>query len=261
MVLSTDKWLVWLGIRQPQGDTSVVAGLISKLRTNVGDWSAFQTLVGGTSDYSSLQADLEGAGLTTEDASRLVEEIQNSYDSFTAFSDSVASLGSYLEFQAQFGSTEGISGGGPGDDGEDVAGIRIFEEAGTSFDGVSLPQGAVEVYGTRIEFSQKSATGDLPDDPDPIQYGTLQFTPSSPEDVGFLVDAEVQITNPNSGQAVSGSVPVLRDGIVVTDKQYDLAGGASTTISYVFTAFSPKQTEVQIGQAGPKTFTFQSPYS
>lgn len=229
MALDTQEWLVWLGVKEPQTNLSEVKADIDRLKDSVGTWSDFQDLVGDSADYSDLEQKLLDAGFPSDKVDAFIDKIQDQYSGYAAFEDDVQNiLTSYTEFQSQFGNQQGLTGSRRTSDGEPVAGLRVHDESGTSFAGVSVPAGTTEIYGRRIEFSQQDASVD----PSDLTYSN-QTTDDSDNVVTVYQDITISadVSNPNAF-GVDATVPLKAGGSVISQRSIRLGANATQTVSF-----------------------------
>jgi len=250
MALDTQEWLVWLGVKEPQTNLSEVKADISRLKDSVGSWSDFQDLVSNSADYSELEQNLLGAGFPSDKVDAFLSKIQDQFSSFSAFQDEVVNtLTSYTEFQSQFGNQQGLTGSRRTEDGEPVAGLRVHDESGTSFAGVSVPAGTTEIYGRRLEFSRQAVSVE----PSDITYSN-QSTDDSDNvvSVGGDITISADVSNPN-GFGVDATVPLKESGTVIDQASTRLAGNATETVSFTLSRSNYVCLDLAIGTLSPVT--------
>jgi len=230
--LETEEWLVWLGVKEPQVNLSEMKADIDRLKDSVGDWSDFETIVSNSADYTELEHNLLNAGFPSDKVDAFISKIQDQYASYSAFQDAVVNtLTSYEEFQSQFGNQQGLTGSELTEDGEPTSGIRVHDQSGTSYAGVSVPAGTTEVFGRRIEFSQQDAAAS----PSDVTYSNF-----STDDADNVVDVyqsitfSADVTNPN-GWGIDVTVPLTEDGSVVAQKDIRLGANATQTVEFTVT--------------------------
>ena len=134
--------------------------------------------------------------------------------------------------------------------GDGAAGIRVFEQAGVTYDGYRVQAGAVEVFGNEVHFSNTGSSKQRPRPPDPRG-------PGSPDDgsgVGF-----------NAGELIGiGNLRASGDNITVgesVDITVDIANSGNYTEKVGVTLFasddgSEKDTLVVVGPGGETSHTF-----
>jgi len=250
MALDTQEWLVWLGVKEPQTNLSEVKADIDRLKDNVGTWSDFQDLVSNSADYSELEQNLLDAGFPSDKVDAFIDKIQDQYSSYAAFQDDVVNvLTSFTEFQSQFGNQQGLTGSRRTADGEPVAGLRVHDESGTSFAGVSVPAGTTEIYGRRIEFSQQDASVD----PSDLTYSN-QSTDDSDNVVNVYQDITISadVSNPN-GFGVDATVPLKAGGTVIDQENTRLGANATQTVSFTLSRSDYVCLDLAVGTLSPVT--------
>ena len=250
MALTTQEWLVWLGVQEPQVDLSVIQADIDRLKDSVGEWTDFETLVENSTDYADLEQNLIDAGFDAAKVENFISKIQDEYSSFSEFQGNVVDdLNGYDEFRAQFGNTQGLTGSELTEDGEPTAGIRVHDQAGTSYAGVSVPAGTTEVFGRRIEFSQQDAAAD----PEDVTYANL--TSDDPDNVATVfstITVSADVTNPN-GWGVDVTIPLKLDGSVEQQEAIRLGANETRTVSFDVTEQDYVCYEASIGTTAPIT--------
>jgi len=250
MALDTQEWLVWLGVKEPQTNLSEVKADIDRLKDSVGAWTKFQNLVSNSADYSELEQNLLNEGFPSDKVDAFIDKIKDQYSSYSSFQDDVVNtLTSYTEFQAQFGNQQGLTGARLTEDGEPVAGIRVHDESGTSFAGVSVPAGTAEIFGRRVEFSQQDASVD----PSGLTYSS-QSTDDSDNvlNVGQNVTISADVSNPN-GFGVDATVPLTADGTVIDQQNIRLGANATQTVSFTVSRSGYVCLDLAIGTLTPVT--------
>lgn len=247
MALDTAEWLVWLGIKQPQVSLNEIRNDIEVLKEEIGTFSDFQTLVDNAADYPALQTDLENAGMPAAQAGAFIEKIQQAFTDFSSFETQTLALSSYLEFQSQFDSQSGLTGNRLTDQGEPAAGIRVHDNPGVSYSGVSVPAGTTEIYGNRIEFSEQALASVAPS-----AVGYANFTSDDPDDVvvfGKDITFSADVQNPN-GFGVSVNVPFKEDGAVRSSRTLRLAANASQSVAFTVSYSTSQCHDYTIGNSG-----------
>lgn len=246
MALETQEWLVWLGVKEPQVSLSEIKSDIDRLKDSVGTWEDFQDIVSNSADYTELENNLVNAGFPSDKVDAFISKLQDQFDSYSDFQSTVSGLTSYLEFQSQFGNQSGMTGDSLTEDGEPVAGIRVHDSSGTSYAGVSVPEGTTEVFGRRIEFSQQDPSVD----PDEVSYSN--FSTDDADDVTTVstsMEFSADVTNPNAF-GVDVTIPFIEDGTVLTQKNIRLGANATQTVSFSVTKTSSECHDYRIGDSG-----------
>jgi hypothetical protein len=255
MSLTTEEKLVWLGVKQNTAKASVVSGDIQRLRETIGDWSAFQSAVDADGSYTDFETTLTDAGWTADEAQRLITKIQSAYEdtdssgtTWDEFAADVADRTSYEDWSTVFGSTTGLIGDTLTENGEPIAGVRIHEEAGVSYDGVSVPAGTTEVFGQRVEFSQQGGARAAPA---VVTYSNLRTdSDDNTATVGNPVDITADVTNPNNFP-VTVTVPLTGDGEVVRDQRVSINANGTETVTFRVTRSEYVCVDYAIGETDP----------
>ena len=250
MALETQEWLVWLGVKEPQVDLSVIQADIDRLKDSVGDWDSFETLVDGATSYTEYEQALIDAGFPSAEVDAHISRVQDEFSSWTAYHDEVVNnLNGYDEYRAQFGNTQGLTGSELTEEGEPTAGLRVHDSAGTSYNGVSVPAGTTEVFGRRIEFSQQDAAAD----PDDVTYANLQSDdPDNTVTVYQTIAVSADVTNPNAW-GVNVTIPLKLDGSVEQQQAVRLGPNETRTVSFDVTEQDYICYEASIGTTSPIT--------
>ncbi|AGC34503.1 hypothetical protein HVTV-2_gp135 [Haloarcula virus HVTV-2] len=244
--LTEEKKLIWLGLKRPQSDTSVVHEELTKLQNNVGDFSTFQNdldaydLDGDGNDedisnYTQFKTYLTDNGFSSTEADTFINRIQNNftdedssgstYDEFESYVENQAST--FTELKNAFNSNTTIGTEQETDTGEQTAGIKFFENDGYTKDGVFAPAGSTEIFGNEIHLSQ---TGAPSADSADISYSNLAISNTTP--VRYEeIDISADITN-NGSRRGSVFAPLIEDGSVVSRKRVEIAAGATETVTF-----------------------------
>ncbi|AGM11739.1 hypothetical protein HCTV5_133 [Halovirus HCTV-5] len=253
--LSEEKKLIWLGLKRPQADLSEINEEIDKLQQQLEDYNEFQTDLDGVADYTELQTYLENNGYTTEEAQTFINKIQNNFDDYAAFKDYVQNQSdSFTELKNAFNTNTTIGSEQETDGGQQVAGVKFFENDGYTKSGVFAPAGSTEVFGNEIHFSQTGApTADSAD----ISYSNLTISDQTP--VPFQdVDISADITN-NGNARGSVFAPLIEDGSVVSRQKVEIAAGATETVTFTREYEDYESIEVTIKNLPTQTITVVPP--
>lgn len=250
MALGTEDWLVWLGVKEPQVDLSEMRADVDRLKDSVGDWSAFETLVSNQTSYAEYEQALLDAGFPSDKVDAHISRVQDTYSGWSAYQDDVVNtLNSYEEYQSQFGNQSGMTGSELTEDGEPTAGIRVHDQSGVSYAGVSVPAGTTEIFGRRIEFSQQDAAAD----PSDVTYAN-QSTDDADNVVTVYQSMTISadVSNPN-GWGVDVTVPLQEDGTVTQQETIRLGANATETVSFTLTKQDYVCVDAAIGTLDPIT--------
>lgn len=231
MALDTQQWLVWLGVKEAQVNLSEVKADLDRLKDSVGTFEDFQSLVSNQTSYTELENALLNAGFPSDKVDAFISKIQDQYSSFSDFQSTLSGLDSYLELQSQFGNQQGLTGASLTEDGEPTAGIRVHDQSGTSYAGVSVPAGTTEIFGRRIEFSQQGPPVE------PSEVGYSNFSSDDPDNVVNVFQTltfSADVTNPNAF-GVDVTIPFTEDGSVLAQRSIRLGAYATETVSFSVT--------------------------
>jgi len=254
MALESLTWLTWLGIKSPSANQNSASGDVERLKANVGDWSAFVTIVENATTWSEFEQGLLDNGFTQEQADDLINRAQQAFededdsgtdwDEYKAFVTNEAT--SYTEYKTSFPTTTGLRSESTTEDGQPAAGIRVHDEAGVSYSGVSLPAGTTEVFGSRIEFSQQSPA---------VEAEDLSYSNIGTDDADNVVNSRqtlevsADVSNPNAFQTTV-TIPLLQDGTVVQRQEVTVDASATVTVAFDVTKNSYICHEFAIGNSG-----------
>ena len=253
--LTEDQKLVWLGIRQATHTSSDGAGIIAKLQDAFGDeyddfLDAYEAE--DPADFDEFEAFL--VDNDTEDAGAIRNTFESRYETFAEFDDDVRSFDSYIELQNSFGSGSGLRSDLTDDDGDPVAGIKVYESAGVGTNGQSIPAGGVEVFGDEVYFS-KSTPFEEPDED--FEYANLQVSNTTPVP-GQTITVSATVSNPSSDWQAE-IVQFFEDGDVYSSSFVTVPGNDSTTVEFEWSSSEYKSVELTIGPLPPETVTVIHP--
>lgn len=215
------------------------------------DYSTFSSDVGGLGDYAAFETYLEDTiGISDDDAARFRNRMEQKYTSFSDFQNTLSGFSSYAEWKSTFswGTTLGgdtITGtGGVG------AGMRIHAEDGVTYDDISVEKGTVEVFGPRVEFSERSSPIDAT-----TSFSTANLTVSDTEPAPtFAISIEADVTN-SSGFETDYTTTLFEDGEAVKSKTHTYGASETKTVSFTRTYYEFKEVDVKVNEAGPVTVT------
>lgn len=226
--LTEEKKLIWLGLKRPQADLSEVNEEIDQLQQQLEDYGEFQTDLDGVADYTELDTYLQNNGYTQEEADTFINKIQNNFDDYAAFKDYVQNQSdTFTELKNAFNTNTTIGSDQETDSGQQVSGIKFFENDGYTKDGIFAPAGSTEIFGNEIHFSQTAApTADSAD----ISYSNLTISDTTP--VRFeSIDISADITN-NGNKRGQVFAPLIEDGSVITRKSVEVPAGQTKTVTF-----------------------------
>lgn len=234
MSVSSTKLKIWAGLKRPVTDLSTIRLEISLIEENIGDFQQYQNDISGFTSHSEHETYLENNGFTADEADAFTAKIQANFtdedssgtewDEYNAF---VQSVSSFEELKNGFSSESQLASDSETAEGESVAGIRTFDSAGVTKDGISVPAGATEVYGAEIHFSQ---TGHDHFETSPETYSNLTVSDQAPE-VGATITVSVDVTNPNSF-GIKAVATLTEDGSAIQTETVVLGGNSTKTVSF-----------------------------
>lgn len=266
--------LLWLGMKRAAQSLSDVKEEMEKLRNTVGEYTTFQDALqngydldgDGTKEaidsFSDFKTYLKDNGWTQSEADSFVEKIKNSYtdeDSdgtvFDEFKDYVLNEAeSYTEVKNSFNSNTTVSGDTETDDGTKVAGIKFYENGGVTRDGVQVPEGATEVFGTEIHFSKSNPpTQEDSDDSDLFNVSNIR-TDDSDNVVTVYQDITISADIENTGSYVEFFAASLKeDGEGIKTKTFKIGPGSTKTVDFTLSKSEYVCHDYQINTSGTIT--------
>lgn len=269
MSLKAKKKLTWLGLARAAQSLSEVKGEIELLKENVGSWENFEDGVDDQTQYSEFNTYLQNNGFTSTEADTFIQKIKNNFTdddnsgtTWDEFHDFVVDTAdSYEEFQNQFGNqntlTSDLEVKDGANKGNSAAGIKVFDSAGVTRDGVDVPAGAVEVFGTEVHFSKTDNTTDGSVDPGTISYSNLRTDDSDDVvDVGqsITISADVENTHDSEQQI---STALTEDGFVIRAESFRVQANSNRTISFTVTKDEYVCHDYQIAGLSPITVCWE----
>lgn len=245
MVKEKEK-LVWLGVKRSSSHQSEAKGDIDRLQENVGEYSTFQTDLDNVSNESEFQTYLENNGFSTSEAKNFIERINNNFtdsdnsgSSFDEFKDYVQNdSNTYSKLKSEFSSQNSYFSDLETSDGEPVAGFRIFEQPGVTYDGVSVPAGSVEIFGQQIHFSQSEApksgsgSGSTGDGSTFTVNNISTDKDANTTLIGETVAISADVTN-NGDYTEFFSAPLIEDGEVIENENFNIESGATEEVTFL----------------------------
>lgn len=225
--LTAREKLVLLGLRRPEREESELAPFEDDFES-FDDWGEYEDGVGGLDSFGDHADWLEDNGWDPGDAAAFNDRIRDNFDDWGGYQDYVADdAGSFDGLRNGFGAPTTYPGMRDAGDGMAAAGIRVHDQAGTSFDGVAVPAGTVEVFGSRVEMSQRGAPAPAPG---ALDYSNLGVDDESPER-GEAVAVTATASN-DGGPPTTDHAALTEDGVVVDRARVELAGGESAEVSF-----------------------------
>lgn len=246
---------IWAGLRRPgSGVRSEVSDELERLRRNL-DWSVYQSDTTGATvtDYAGHSTYLQNnASFTAQQADALNNKIQNnltdtdsSGTTWDEYEDHVSSSASWEEWANLFGNHREFSG--------DSAGVRVFEQAGRTYNNIQAPAGSVELFGVEVFVSKHEA----PSGQSQFAYANLAVSNTTPEP-GVTITITADVTN--NGSETGFANPVLtEDGRVVDTDNVKVASGATETVSFSRTYDDLVSVEVSVSGLPPVTVSVEPP--
>jgi len=235
-------------------DSTTASDAVADLKTAYGSTldTAVKDQVATIDSYDDLEQYLLDQGLSQERASTVVGKVQRVYDSFGAFRTAI--LSSRTPLSDLLSTVEQAD-----DVGDQSAGLKIFETAGETINGVDAPAGAVSIRGTEVHFSQLETADASEATAGDVTYSDLTVdTPSgslSTSTSGTItVSATLENTN-TSADVVGLTVPLLVNGAGSRAKTVDIPAGQTTTVAFTFAAdlLGLGEYVLQIGDSGTAT--------
>lgn len=258
--LTEKEKLVWLGFKQPKQSMSGIEKEVSMLSDEVtfeefqADLDAYDLSGDGNdqdiSSYAEFKTYLTDQGFTSDEADTFIEKIKNNFDSYADFETYTEDTATSWEtFKNEFGTASTFTGEIRTEDGEPVAGIRFHDSAAVSYDGIVVPAGTVEVFGTRVEFSEQDApqTGEAL-----MSFSNLQVSDQLPQKFETItISADID----NIGDAGGDAFPQLKiDGVVVATKgPITITNGGSDSVSFSWSFNELQSVDVTIATLDPLT--------
>jgi hypothetical protein len=249
---------IWAGVKRAGAtQQSSVSSEKDILKQNI-EWSTYQSDITGSTvtSYSEHDTYLQNnAGFSASEAdilnskidSRLTDE-DSSGTTWNEYEDYVSGAASWEDWANLFTMETQFSTEKESTEGGSVAGIRLHENGGTTYDGVSVPAGAVEVYGTEVHFSQK---GDAVTGSANFIYSNLTVSNTTPvKGEQITISADIQNTGSNWGEA---HATLKEDGTVVSTKSVAVLSGQTETVSFDRTYHELTSVDVTIDGLSPVT--------
>lgn len=210
--------------------------LIIDVEEEFGDFQSFKDAANNQSSFSEFQTYLVDNNILSEaDATQFTGLLQGKYQDYTDFLNDIAQYNSFEDWSNNINFGVTLPGPGTGPGGGTVQGVKFHEEGGVSKDGVTVPAGTVEIFGSRIEFSQEAEPVENPD-PDV----TVQSFSVDPTTAVLNQDITFEATVKNTGSISSQfNVRLFFNGQVAASKGIFLDASGTGTVSFVKSFSSP----------------------
>lgn len=245
--------LLWLGLKRAAQSLSDIKAEIDRLRNTVGDFTTFQDALqngydldgDGTKEaidsYADFKTYLKDNGWTQSEVDKFVEKIKNNYtdddnsgSTFDEFKDYVLNdADSYTDIKNTFNSSTTLGSDTQSQDGGKVAGISFYENPGVTKDGISVPAGATEVFGTEIHFS-KSAPPASSVEGDGSNFSVSNISTDDSDNVVNVyssITISADVSN-SSGQVQFFSANLKEDGETVQSNTIQIDPNSTKTVSF-----------------------------
>jgi len=247
MVSAEDK-KIWLGLKQPQTTQAAARPIIEVIEDEIG-YDTYKTDVESISSLTEHETYLTNNGFSQSEAEELNGRIQSTYGDWSTWQSFLVTEDPTIqETYETFENVTEISGAGG------AAGIRVFDDAGTSYDGVSVPVGAVELFGAEVHFSKKGGDGTREEteqtNPAQFEYSNLVVNDTDLTTDG-ITGVIADITN--TGGVAGNAAPVfIVDGEVVDqNSDFVIEPGETRKASFAYQADGFGVAEVTIGPLDP----------
>lgn len=247
MVSSEDK-KVWLGLKQPQTSQAAARPIIEVIENEIG-YDTYKSDVENISSLTEHETYLTDNGFSQDEAEELNGRIESTYGDWSTWQSFLDTEDPTIEETYNtFESVTEITGA------NGAAGIRVFDEPGTSYDGVSLPVGSVEVFGSEVHFSKKGGDGTREEieqtNPPEFEYSNLVVNDTDLATDG-ITGVLADITN--TGGAAGNAAPVfIVDGEVVDQNpDFVIEPGETRVASFAYEADGFGTAYVSIGPLEP----------
>lgn len=194
--------------------------------------------------FAEFEQYLVDQGFSQDKAQTIVEKIKNQYSDFDTFRAEILATAESLEaILNAVDHAESTSEGGPG--------LRVFEEAGTTAAGVSVPAGSVELKGKEVHFSQVGASEEETTAEGPINWTALDVDPLNP----FPTEpVDVRATVENTSQFPAPiTAKLIVDGEVLDSQSVQIRPSGQTTVGFEIDFGSTGSYDVQVSRSPTKT--------
>lgn len=275
MTLKSKVKLIWLGLSRAAQSLSEIKEELERLQGTVGDFSTFQDHLqngydwdgDGTKEsidnFTDFRNYLEqGFNWTTTEVDKYIEKIKNNFtdeDSsgsvFDEFKDFILGTAtSYQDIVNEFNTQNVVGSEAENVDGGKAAGIKFFEEAGVTKEGLKVPKGTTEIFGKQVHFSK---TGEVKQEEENSSslFTVNNFQTDATDDV---VDVNATITfsadiTSNSNYYEFFSAALIEDGETIITDNFKIAPGSTRTVNFEVTKNNYECHDYKINTAGPIT--------
>lgn len=245
-VMGSDSWSTFQTYLEDNGLSSTEAtDVVDDLKAAYGNTldSTTKNSFSAFDSFSEFEQYLIDQGFSTDEASNIVTQIQNNYADFDEFRTQVLS--------SEDGLTEILNDSSSGSETSDTgAGVRVFESSGTTEAGVSVPQGTVEIKGTRVEFSQLGEvenTGEEETSSEVIIWSNIDADDLNPfPGETVRISATVENTSPFAGTL---QAKLIVNGNVRDTRSIETRGNDTQTVAFD-TDFDVGSYDVGISSSG-----------
>lgn len=248
MALNIEEKLVWAGLLTNNAKPLTVVQWEDILQENVGDYDTYQSDVSGIADYSEFKTYLTNNGFTSAEADKFIDSIKQNFASWSDYQDFVVNqTDSWAEHSTGFSSTTSFALEDSG--GNEIAGIRVLEGGGVTYDGIVTSVNTTEVFGERIEFSSRSAPG----------VGAISVSNFRTDDadnvvgIGETITVTVDVDETSGNGGASKTVSLTEDGEITQEESVSLAANGSTTVDFQLTKQDYTCVEVAVEGLGNET--------
>jgi len=192
-------------------------------------FSQFVTDVQGQASFAEFETYLQNTvGLSASDAEQFRKRMEQKYASFSDFQNALSGFSNEDEWINSFSWGTTIAGDTTEADGQTLGGgIRVHAEAGVSYDGVSVPAGSVEIFGSEIHTSQSGASSTKQSAFTTTNLTISDTTPDLFEEITIGAD----VTN-NNGYNDRATAKLIEDGEVVDSKSFLVGANSTRSISF-----------------------------
>lgn len=256
-VLGADTWTDVESALQDRGLSSgAAADIVDDLQAAYGD-PLSETAKDQFSEFDSFaqfEEYLIDKGFDSDKASTFVKKVTNQYQNFNQFRKQVISKQQAITKLINQSQTQPSTGGSGGAN----AGVKVYQQSGTTDDGVPIPAGGVEVRGTEVHFSQVGAPPPQQSQPSgSLSYSAITLTPAKPNlNPSESVTIASDVTN-SSSTAIPLAATLVVDGSVLDRKPLSpIPANSTRTVSFTVTGNDLGglgEYDVGIGDSGTTT--------
>lgn len=249
--LSPKAKLAWLGMSNPSSKKSVIAKELELLKENFNSYQDFADSLDaydldndGTDEdadsFDDFKVILADNGFSNDEPSVFVDKIKKNFDDqdssgtvYDEFEDYVQNKSSsYEELSIRFDRNNTLSSDNLTEGGEEAAGIRAFSKPGVTFDGVEVPEGAVEIFGREIHFSQQDAAQRKDESTDIFNVGNIRTDEADDSStVSAPIEISADVTN-NSSSSQFFQATLNEDGTAVQSQMLEIPANSVQTVNF-----------------------------